>query len=343
MPFIRQAMTFNGDINRIEQQTLGPEPPNPYNLPFRHLALAEALYEKNQIMPTRGQLDKVWECAGSNHQQPGLSIPALWLTLLCDQAEGRQKETHFMAEEIYYRSLQTSIPIWRRIGQAVRTYILLQEGHIEDAADWLSEQKEILPIYWHQWTSFEFFMFARALILFQETEEANNLLRRMLTSASLEENSGVHLERRILQTIATIQLGRHEESRLYIRSALEIGWKNGYKRLFLDHDPLVFLSINEVQDELPDYLQRYCSQLLQLGRNEDLKVISENPKMKDALTIREIQILQCIRQGFSNRTIGEQLHISEGTVKGHLHRIFKKLNVKNRVQAVKAAENDRMI
>ncbi|NAW99120.1 DNA-binding response regulator [Vibrio sp. V23_P3S9T160] len=52
------------------------------------------------------------------------------------------------------------------------------------------------------------------------------------------------------------------------------------------------------------------------------------------LTAREIQILRCLQTGASNNQMSEDLFISEFTVKSHLYQIFKKLSVKNRVQAI---------
>lgn len=51
------------------------------------------------------------------------------------------------------------------------------------------------------------------------------------------------------------------------------------------------------------------------------------------LTTRELQILRCLMHGSSNTQIAEDMFISEFTVKSHLQKVFKKLCVKNRVQA----------
>ncbi len=53
-----------------------------------------------------------------------------------------------------------------------------------------------------------------------------------------------------------------------------------------------------------------------------------------SLTLREMDILKCLKQGSSNMQIADMLCISEFTVKSHLYQIFKKLSVKNRVQAI---------
>jgi len=49
---------------------------------------------------------------------------------------------------------------------------------------------------------------------------------------------------------------------------------------------------------------------------------------------REIQIVRLLVQGLSNREIAEHLYISQKTVKNHVYNIFRKINVKNRVQLI---------
>lgn len=55
------------------------------------------------------------------------------------------------------------------------------------------------------------------------------------------------------------------------------------------------------------------------------------------LTSREFEVLRLIVKGKSNKEIGDQLGISEGTVKSHVNNILSKLNVTDRTQAVSVA------
>jgi len=57
------------------------------------------------------------------------------------------------------------------------------------------------------------------------------------------------------------------------------------------------------------------------------------PIQKYALTARQVEILNLVSQGLSNKHIAEKLYISENTVKKHINSIFKILKVKNRIQA----------
>ncbi len=59
-----------------------------------------------------------------------------------------------------------------------------------------------------------------------------------------------------------------------------------------------------------------------------------DPRIIDTLTRRELEVLQLMAEGKSNRAIGEYLFISEKTVKNHVSSILQKLNVQDRTQAV---------
>jgi LuxR family maltose regulon positive regulatory protein len=55
------------------------------------------------------------------------------------------------------------------------------------------------------------------------------------------------------------------------------------------------------------------------------------------LTPTEAELLRRLGRGLSNQEIADQMSITVGTTKGHLHRIFRKLNVRNRTSAVAKA------
>ena len=65
----------------------------------------------------------------------------------------------------------------------------------------------------------------------------------------------------------------------------------------------------------------------ELNREQDL------PPTEEPLTERELEVLTLIAQGYSNREIGEQLHLSERTVGKYVSRILDKLHLANRTQA----------
>lgn len=56
--------------------------------------------------------------------------------------------------------------------------------------------------------------------------------------------------------------------------------------------------------------------------------------VKNYLTKSEYKVIHLLEKGYSNKKISDHLKISENTVKYHLKNIYKKLNVKNRLEAV---------
>ena len=61
--------------------------------------------------------------------------------------------------------------------------------------------------------------------------------------------------------------------------------------------------------------------------------IATEPTPSMPLSETQLGIVRLIAQGFTNREIAEQLHLSENTIKSHIQEIFRKLDVSNRVAA----------
>ncbi len=66
--------------------------------------------------------------------------------------------------------------------------------------------------------------------------------------------------------------------------------------------------------------------------NRLLRAHAPGPSADRALTKREIEIVRLVAAGLRNRQIADQLSITEGTVKIHLHTIFQKLGVSSRME-----------
>lgn len=61
------------------------------------------------------------------------------------------------------------------------------------------------------------------------------------------------------------------------------------------------------------------------------------------LTPREIEMVRMVARGLRNKEMSERLAITEGTVKIHLHNIYRKLKVENRVELILFAQSKRLV
>ncbi len=85
-----------------------------------------------------------------------------------------------------------------------------------------------------------------------------------------------------------------------------------------------------------DILNQLIDHLLSLNNT----VGELETKLEMELTRREMQVLSALCQGGSNLDIADSLFVSEHTVKSHLYSIFRKLEVKNRMQAITWAKRN---
>lgn len=67
------------------------------------------------------------------------------------------------------------------------------------------------------------------------------------------------------------------------------------------------------------------------------------PDSPEDLTLREIEVLEEVVTGATNKEIAHRLHITENTVKIHLRNILEKLHVQNRIQAAVRAVRDGLV
>jgi len=90
-------------------------------------------------------------------------------------------------------------------------------------------------------------------------------------------------------------------------------------------------------DATPELLARFLRQVASKQEPVPMSNSSDGRSLESlstALTMRERQIMHLVCGGQSNKEVGRQLYLSEGTVKVHLHHIYQKLAIRNRTALV---------
>jgi len=91
-------------------------------------------------------------------------------------------------------------------------------------------------------------------------------------------------------------------------------------------------SVKELHEGGSPMSANIARKMVNLFRDNDKK----NPFL-DLLSNREKEILQLLAKGLLYKEIAEQLHITTGTVRIHIHKIYEKLHVQNRTEAINKA------
>jgi LuxR family maltose regulon positive regulatory protein len=89
---------------------------------------------------------------------------------------------------------------------------------------------------------------------------------------------------------------------------------------------------------MPDYIGKLLAAFeAEEQTSEDKSDLSPAQPLIEPLSQRELKVLQLIAQGLSNREISERLFLALDTVKGHNRRIYDKLQVQRRTEAIARA------
>ena len=92
--------------------------------------------------------------------------------------------------------------------------------------------------------------------------------------------------------------------------------------------------INQLILSRPQLAWKVLSEFRQLANEGDEAREKEIAFAALPLSAREIEVLDCVAQGLSNKEIADELYVTEQTVKNHMTSVLRKLDVNDRVQAV---------
>ena len=149
----------------------------------------------------------------------------------------------------------------------------------------------------------------------------------------------------VLQALALQAHGEKDEATQLLGDALALAEPSGFIRTFVDEGgPMAqLLSEAAAQGLMPDYVDKLLAVFeAEEQKSADGSYLPPAPpaqSLTEPLSQRELEVLQLIAQGLSNREISERLFLALDTVKGHNRRIFGKLLVQRRTEAVAKARS----
>jgi LuxR family maltose regulon positive regulatory protein len=149
-----------------------------------------------------------------------------------------------------------------------------------------------------------------------------------------------------LQAVAYQQRGEINRALAALERALTLAGPEGFVRVFLDAGPAMgeLLHRAAARGATAEYARTLLDALL--GAEEPgppPEATGPPSSLVEPLSQRELEVLQLIAAGLSNREIAEELVVAVSTVKTHIRNVYGKLGVSSRTQALVRARALRLI
>jgi LuxR family transcriptional regulator, maltose regulon positive regulatory protein len=215
---------------------------------------------------------------------------------------------------------------------AAQVLTLLHQGNLAAAAH-LAEMHD-LPV-----------SLARVHLAEGDTSAALATLEPVRRQAEAKGWEDERLRIMVLQALALHAHGEKDEAAQLLGEALALAGRGGFVRIFVDEGLPMARLLSEVAAR--GIMPHCTAKLLAAFEAEERKSEEESylpparlaQPLTEPLSQRELEVLELIAQGLSNREICERLFLALDTVKGHNRRIFGKLSVQRRTEAVEKARS----
>jgi LuxR family maltose regulon positive regulatory protein len=246
---------------------------------------------------------------------------------------------------------------------AIQARLSIVRGDLHAAAEWAQQSDLGADAGLTQPLEFEQITRAWLLLAQGEPAQAEESLVRLLAVAEAQGRPGSAVEILALLALARQSLGQPSPALDALARALSLAEPAGYVRTFVDKGPPMAALLDQLASPTSSCGTNGCSEGTGLcfgfaethgvapayvrkllaafdpGKTPDTGAPSPPPgqPLVEPLSDRELEVLERIAAGLSNREIGAELFITVGTVKWHVNNIFGKLQVKRRTEAVARA------
>jgi LuxR family maltose regulon positive regulatory protein len=215
--------------------------------------------------------------------------------------------------------------------EALQAHLWLAQGDVDAVAHW-AEERQIQNDEEHP-----YLILPRLYLAQNRPDEASRLLTRLVQQA--ESNNWVNsmLSRLVLQVRAFYDQGNTASAMETLKRALFLAERGGYIRIFLDQGAPMekLLRQTAARGVALDYVKKL---LAAFERDHQPPVADRlTASLTEPLSERELEVLHLIAAGLSNPAIADTLVVSVNTVKTHVKRLYGKLGVNSRLQAVERA------
>jgi LuxR family maltose regulon positive regulatory protein len=210
---------------------------------------------------------------------------------------------------------------------AAQVVTLLRQGEVTAAAELAQTYK--LPL-----------GMARVHLARGETTAALALLDGYRKQAEARGWEDERLKAMVLQAIALYGHGEKDRAVQVLGEAAALAEPGGFVRMFVDEgEPMAqLLAEAAARGIMPSYLGKLQAAFeAERRKGKEKPDVAASKLLVEPLSQRELEVLELIAQGLSNHEISEKLFLALDTVKGHNRKIFDKLQVQRRTEAIARA------
>lgn len=333
-----------GLLSRAEElfQTVLCEAREGSNDQARALAgMAQLAYEHNHLTKAEQQAKQALAISTSINDRL-LQVQATLLLARIAAAYGKRQEAIKMLQALLIHLDPTQFLQQYREVSLWQTNCAFSAGDTASVQRWLSSLTDETPPSISRFQQErEVLMRARLLLHNGAAQDVVTLLKPWREEAVSNERLRSTLEIDLLLSLAYYQLKQPQEARKQFGEVIQLAYSEHYLRLFLDEGEiatsLLSAQLNATREKS---LQTYIRSILQAF---DSRQAHPNIPSSDLVTLlaslspQERQILRLLANGMERQEIAEHLVISLNTVKTHLQRLYQKLHVTNRFEAVEIA------
>ena len=225
--------------------------------------------------------------------------------------------------------------------ERVHLWLAPVEGNLAEAVRWADDSglsADDIPAFSRR---VEYTTFARVLAAQGQIDKALGLLGRLQDDAENGGRKGELIEIQILQALSLHSQGDIDQAITKLERAISLAEPGGYIRTFVDEGPpmarLLFEAV--ARGIAPDFVRRLLAAFPVAGLEQTNASTTQalNSELVEPLSERELEVLQLVAAGLTNREIASRLFLALNTVKVHTRNIYGKLGVNNRTQAVARA------
>ncbi len=252
------------------------------------------------------------------------------------------------AEQFEERGRASQIPFPIPRLETAQTLLWLAQGNLTAALSWATDWRKILssPEDLHCSDEGEYLTLTRVLIAQarkhgneKQADEAKQVISSLLEAAQNTGRTGHMLEMYLLQALINQMQGNVPLALLSLQQAFSLAEPEGYVCLFVQEGKPMVKLLREAARHASDY----CVTLLAAFSQEDLYEQSEErvhslSALTDPLTKQEWKTLQLLATSLAIPQIAAELVVEISTIRTHIKRIYSKLDVHTRIEAVQKAK-----